>query len=66
MQPKRREIQCPLHAGTLIDLIIAHLHNVGVIRDTEEVTDVLIGTLQGDCFTLTVSIEPDVQVYYHV
>lgn len=63
--PKQRKIELPLNEGTIKDLIISHLHNIGVIYDTEEVTDLQINKRTGKCWELLVSFGPDIQVIYH-
>ena len=62
---KTRELECYLNKGTLNDLIIAHLCNIGVIRYNEEVTDLFIlPSIQEGMFKLTVRFEPDIQVIW--
>ena len=60
-----RTLELPLHEGTIRDLIVAHLHNIGVIRDTEEVTGLKIGKKTGKCWELKVSFGPDTQIIFH-
>lgn len=62
-----REIECQIHSQTIKDLIIAHLHNVGLVRDTEEVVDIFVGPPDtNNISNLTIRIEPDVQLIFHV
>lgn len=66
--PRKREFECYLNEGTLKDLIIAHLHQIRVIRDYEEVENVsidLTGKLEDGCHKLRIRFEPDVQVIFH-
>lgn len=63
--PRKREIELFLNVGTVNDLIIAHLYNIRVIKDTEEVTDITISGSRDECVKLTVRFEPDTQVIFH-
>lgn len=60
-----REIDLYLHEGMIKDLIISHLHNIGVIRNSEEVVDLVIGDKTASLHKLTVRFEPDTQVIFH-
>jgi len=57
-----REIELPLNRGTLNDLIAAYLISIGVIRYSEEVTDITLKFDNTDLLKLTVRFEPDIQV----
>lgn len=63
--PRVREIELFLNEETLKDLIISHLHRIGVIRDYEEVCNLNYGHLKDGCRQLTVRFEPDTQVIFH-
>lgn len=65
MRALERVLELPFHEGMMKDLIISHLHNIGVIRDTEEVTGLKIKKKTGKMWELHVSFGPDTQVIFH-
>lgn len=60
-----RNLECFLNEETLKELIISHLHRMGVFRDYEEVTDLELSDVEEGCRKLTLRFERNIQVIHH-
>jgi len=63
--PNPRKLECYLNNETLNDLIVSHLHRIGVIRDYEEVKNLCLSEPQEGLRKLSITFDRDEQVIFH-
>jgi hypothetical protein len=60
-----RNLETFINEQTIKDLIISHLHNIGVFRDYEEVRDLELSEVSEGLRKLTLRFERNIQVIHH-